>query len=95
MHFLLGWHRAVIEELVGSEHVSIFYIDFGTRSVIPVKSTRYLLKKFCEMPAQAIRAKCGGIKTKKIKDQPKVWDPRVIKEFSQMVTATNTGIYNF
>ena len=47
------------------------------------------------MPAQAIRAKCGGIKTKKIKDQPKVWDPRVIKEFSQMVTATNTGIYNF
>merc|ERR1712018_243808 len=61
-----GWHRAMIERLEDDEFVKVFYVDYGTRAIIPLKNCRYLHKCFAEMPCQAINAKCGGIKPKKL-----------------------------
>ena len=59
----------------------------------PLKNTRYLHKSFAKMPCQAIHAKCGGIKPKKLcaADDWGKWNPDSISCFFQLVSPTVHG----
>ena len=60
-----GWHRAVLIEIWDHESVDVFYVDYGTVSRLLIDHCRFLDKRFGQAKAQAIHAKCGGIKPKK------------------------------
>ena len=60
---------------------------------------RYLHRKFSQMPAQAIQAKCGGILLRNFGNDPEKklskrerWPQEAINEFSRLVRPTTTGI---
>ena len=60
-----GWHRGIIIEIWDFESVDVFFIDYGTVSRVFLHHCRFLDKRFGIYKAQAIHAKCGGIKPKK------------------------------
>ena len=63
---------------------------------------RYLHRKFSQLPAQAIPAKCGGILLRNFGHDPSIklprgarWPQEAIDEFSRLVRPTTTGMCTF
>ncbi|XP_077299363.1 uncharacterized protein LOC143920365 [Arctopsyche grandis] len=55
------YHRAEIIANVDLEVVKVRYIDYGTILNVFCKDVRLLLKKFCELPVQAMRGRLSGV----------------------------------
>lgn len=86
-----GWHRAIIIEIWDFESVDVFFIDYGTVSKVFLHHCRFLDKRFGKYKAQAIHAKCGGIKPKKtIKGVEPFWTDEGRVVFKRLCDATNS-----
>ncbi|XP_066151692.1 tudor domain-containing protein 5 [Euwallacea fornicatus] len=55
------YHRARIVKLLPDNFVRVFYIDYGTVSKVPTKGICFLIKKFSNVPAQAIRCRLANL----------------------------------
>ncbi|XP_077300185.1 tudor domain-containing protein 5-like [Arctopsyche grandis] len=55
------YYRAEIIANVDLEVVKVRYIDYGTILNVFCKDVRLLLKKFCELPVQAMRGRLSGV----------------------------------
>lgn len=61
--FFLGmWHRAKIVEDLKMNRVKVFFIDYGTVSVLELKDVKFLAKSFKQTPAQCMRASLAYVK---------------------------------
>eukprot|EP00092_Neocalanus_flemingeri_P014766 GFUD01015935.1.p1 GENE.GFUD01015935.1~~GFUD01015935.1.p1 ORF type:complete len:180 (-),score=49.69 GFUD01015935.1:9-548(-) len=51
------WYRVVVDRVNSIKSVQVTLLDFGGVFTIPLSNLRWLLSKFCSLPAQAMRAK--------------------------------------
>ena len=56
-----SWHRGYISKIKDTNHVEVYYLDYGTVSRVRISKLRYLHRTFSELPAQAIRARMASI----------------------------------
>lgn len=61
--FFLGmWHRAKIVEDLKNNKIKVFFIDYGTVSLMELKDVKFLAKRFGKTPAQVMRASLAYVK---------------------------------
>ena len=59
------WHRAEILSVVDkSNHLLVFFFDYGTKEKVNLKNVKYLLEIFSKLPRKALRGSLYGIKPK-------------------------------
>ncbi|KAI4458899.1 tudor domain containing protein [Holotrichia oblita] len=78
------YHRARIVDTSqkGENYIKVYFVDYGTVSVISVESVCYLHNKFSELPEQAIRARLAGIYPAKENEQ---WSRAAATRFLSLV----------
>ncbi|XP_035219459.1 uncharacterized protein LOC118192573 isoform X2 [Stegodyphus dumicola] len=58
------WYRAKIMSIPSMEMVQLFYVDYGTKEVVPVSLLRYIRQKHMKLPAQALKSQLAFLKPK-------------------------------
>lgn len=80
-----GWHRAMVTGICRPHVAQVFYIDYGTDSIVPFDKLRHLLKKHAsQLKAQAISARLSSIRPI---DQDE-WDVKAVNIFIAFATRT-------
>lgn len=79
-----AWHRAqvALEPNTNGEAL-LFFVDFGTISMVNVSKIRYLLKGFGEEPVKALRGSMVGVCPK---DPANGWSHDALKSFINLTT---------
>lgn len=60
--FLGMWHRAKIVEDLKNNKIKVFFIDYGTVSLVELKDVKFLAKSFRHPPSQSMRASLAYVK---------------------------------
>ncbi|XP_065890672.1 maternal protein tudor-like [Dysidea avara] len=55
------WYRIIIEDVKSDNEVSVMYVDYGNKEVLPLARIKQLLPKFVSCPLQAIRCSIIGV----------------------------------
>ncbi|KAK4881755.1 hypothetical protein RN001_005074 [Aquatica leii] len=79
------YHRAMIVntiKAIRNKKVKVYYIDYGTVSAVDASTLKFLHKKFCHLPQQAIRARLASIYPPTEKTQ---WSCEASSRFLQLV----------
>ncbi|KAK9737379.1 OST-HTH/LOTUS domain [Popillia japonica] len=82
------YHRArIIDTSQKSEnYIKVYFVDYGTVSVISVESVCYLHNKFSDLPEQAVRARLAGIYPARENEQ---WSRAAATRFLSLVMEKN------
>lgn len=70
------WHRGEILGPPKNGLVCVEFIDYGSKSQIPVQQIKYLLEEFSLIPRQTLKGGLVGVKP----DKTSVWDLAATKE---------------
>jgi hypothetical protein len=88
-----GWHRGIITKIMNLDQVQVFYVDYGTKSLVRLDFIRFLRKDFGQLPAQAIKTRLGGIKPKTLRRKETTstanWSMECCMRFFGLCHATN------
>jgi len=80
-----NWYRARVSSL-DMAGVQVFYLDYGTTTVVQRDSLRYLLQQFSDLPCQAIKAKLFGVMP-----TSEEWPVEAANRFLQLVAGPSEG----
>ncbi|XP_035996864.1 tudor domain-containing protein 5 isoform X1 [Fundulus heteroclitus] len=58
----IWFYRVVIDRVISSTHVEVFFADFGDVTLVQIDSLKFLKSSFSVLPAQAIPSALTGIK---------------------------------
>jgi len=75
-----NWYRASVTKVVDDILVEVFYVDYGTISVVEKSKVCHLDPRFQNLPAQAIKAKLAGIEPSNC-----IWTKESSRRFLELV----------
>lgn len=80
------YYRSVIQELLNDDNIKVFFVDFGNIEVVNQCHIYELSDDYCQMPAQAVHCRLGGIATQS-------WDTSSCGRFEELTDDKELLLY--
>lgn len=80
------YYRSVVQELLNDDSIKVFFVDFGNMEVVNQCHIYELSDDYCQMPAQAVHCRLGGIASQS-------WDTSSCGRFEELTDDKELLLY--